>query len=206
VDKRVLLAALALALGACGDGVPTGAPPAAQASPTAGMSPELARQYAEEQKAMKEAMAKVAQDDAASAARTKSQIAGLTEASQVLGADPIPALRGRVEACMSGDRQAFASFYTPELVAIYSSTPQALDFEFRHTCGDNPQRSSKAQMDAMVGRLQLYARRSPSSDRLSSYPMYELCATDTGPQRCAGDSPWDNHVEVRDGRVVFVTH
>ena len=210
---------VSLTLVGCSGEKPPVATTAIATSPTATQAPEpvattpnatqptaaQAAEIAEEKRVLNQAWAQSQANNVEEAARVKQAVAELSEAASLLGADPIPTIRGRIETCFSGDKLAFASFYAPEMAASLSGNSKILDFEYHHECGLSAPNQPRPDIDALIRKLKVYAKRSDRSDRVTGDPIYKLCRSDTGPEFCVlNGAPWHDSVEVRNGRVVFV--
>jgi hypothetical protein len=148
--------------------------------------------------------ASVATPPKAEATPVDPAIAKLQVAQTLLGADPVPALRGRFETCFSGDKQAFAAFYVPENSLAFLAKPQLLDSEFVITCGDGAVGQPAPDFDALFRGVQVFARPVPHFDRGKGGPVYQLCVTNQGPAHCTQEGNWGHDLEVREGRVLFL--
>jgi hypothetical protein len=199
IHASLLLVSLALA--GCSGGNSTGA--VAQ-----GGSAPAAAQATEESQAAKEGLARMAAADAAEKAKVRQADKEFGEAATLLGADPVPTIRGRTETCFSGDKKAFASFYVPEMASAFatnSEVSKVLEIDFHHECGDMTASQPRPDLDALFKSVKVFAKRSELQDGLTGNPIYRLCVTDKGQEYCARPgSNWTNSVVVRNGRVLFV--
>jgi hypothetical protein len=126
------------------------------------------------------------------------------DAATLLGADPVPTIRGRAETCLSGDKKAFASYYAPELVTALTDS-KILDIDYGRECGDVAASQSRPDLDARFNAAKVFAKRTELLDLPNDTPVYRLCVTDKDEQECARPgAEWTNSVVVRDGRVLFV--
>lgn len=127
------------------------------------------------------------------------------EAAALLGTDPAPTIIARAKTCLSGDRNAFAAFYAPELVNALAKDSQILDMDFRHECGDASTKQPRIDPDVMAKTMKVFAKRSELQDGLTGNSVFRLCVTDQDAVHCARPGAnWTNSVVVREGRVLFV--
>lgn len=203
---RMVAIALALALAGCsGDDTPQATSPAATPTPsaTAPMSAADA-EAAEEKRILDQAWAQSVASDKAEAARVKEAVGGLTTAMDLFGADPIPTIRGRLEACLDGDKLKFLSFYSPANAESLSRNQQILDFEFEHECPNLPAGGPRPDIGALLEGVQVFAKRSEKTDRVTGETIYKLCLSDKGPERCVQTGSWEQSVQVLGGRVFYI--
>jgi hypothetical protein len=195
MKASVSLVLFSLVLAGCSSGNSTQT--AAQGSPTpATVSPQSAPTPEQAQMAAAEAAAK---------ARVRDSAKEFGEATMLLGADPVPAIRGRIETCFSGDKKAFASFYVPELASAFATDSRILDFDFQHECGGMTASQPRPDLDARFKAVKVFAKRSELYDRPTGNPIYRLCVTDQDAEHCARPGAnWTNSVVVREGHVLFV--
>jgi hypothetical protein len=180
-----------LALAGCSGGNSTGA--VAQGNPTP--SPQIAPTPEQ---------SRMATSEAAEKARVRESAKEFGEAATLLGADPVPTIRGRAETCLSGDKKAFASFYVPEMVTALTNS-KIMEIDFRHECGDIAASGPRPDLDARFKTVKVFAKRTELLDRPGGNPIYRLCLTDKDAEHCARPgAEWTNSVVVRDGRVLFV--
>jgi hypothetical protein len=188
------LVLVSMALAGCSGGNSTGAvaqinPTPATPSPQIAPTPERSRMAASE---------------AAEKARVQQGAKEFGEAVTLLGADPVPTIRGRTETCLSGDKKAFASFYVPEMVTALTNS-KILEIDFSRECADITASQSRPDLDARFKAVKVFAKRTELLDSPSGNPIYRLCVTDKDAEHCARPgAEWTNSVVVRDGRVLFV--